>query len=74
MVGGEIGGGFEVFGQGLPCDGHAGPVDEAFSQQEFEQGGRAADVVEVGHDVFARGFEIREERDAVANGLEVVDC
>lgn len=73
LVGGEVGEVLEVLGEGLTCDGHAGAVDDAFLEQELEQGRGAADVVQVGHDVLARWLKVGEEGGAVRNLLEVFD-
>lgn len=73
LVGGEGLGLFEVLGHGLAGDGLDGAVDEALLEEEFEEGGGAADLVDVGHDVLSGGLKVGEERDAVGDGLEVVD-
>lgn len=74
LIGGEVGNLLEVLREGFTGDGYAGAVDDAFLEEEFEEGRGAADVVEVGHDVFTGGLEVGEEGGAVGDGLEVVDC
>lgn len=74
LVGGEVGDLLEVLREGFTGDGHAGAVDDAFLEEEFEEGWGAADVVEVSHDVFTGGLEVCKEGGAVGDGLEVVEC
>lgn len=73
LVGWEVGNLLEVLGKGLTRDGHAGAVDDALLEQELEQGGGAADVVQVSHDVLARWLQVGQERGAVRDLLEVLD-
>ena len=48
-------------------------VDGAVLQQQLQHGRRAADLVEILHHVLAARLEVGEERDPVADRLEVVD-
>lgn len=74
LVSGEVGDEFGVLLQSLSGDGHAGTVEDALLEEVLDQARGAADVVEVLEDVLAGGLEVSEERCAVGDLLEVVDC
>lgn len=73
LVRGEVGRLLEVLGEGLTSDGHARAVNQALLEQELEQSWGTTNVVQVRHDVLARGLQVSKEGNTVGDGLEVVD-
>ena len=59
---------------GAASDRHALAVEESAIQQHFHKGQGAPDGDEIGHEVFAGGFEVGEDRHAAADALEVIDA
>ena len=63
----------EIFLHGAAGDGHEVAMEQAFLEERLHEREGAADLHEVGHDVFAAGFQIRKHRRACADAREVVD-
>src|SRR5258708_32489552 len=70
----QVRNGGQVFRQGLSGDGEAMAVQQSFLQEVSHYGGDASVLVQVLHEVFAAGFEVRQYRDLIADSLEVVLC
>mmetsp|Transcript_19025 Transcript_19025/g.55228 ORF Transcript_19025/g.55228 Transcript_19025/m.55228 type:complete len:332 (-) Transcript_19025:468-1463(-) len=65
----EIG---QILGVSLARDGHLISIEQIVVDEEFDHAGRAANVLNVFHDVFSRGLEVGEERGLVGNALKVI--
>mmetsp|Transcript_25216 Transcript_25216/g.45756 ORF Transcript_25216/g.45756 Transcript_25216/m.45756 type:complete len:284 (-) Transcript_25216:500-1351(-) len=70
----EAGDDLQILSDGAAGDGHAVGVNESLGLEVLEEGGGAADLVNVLHDVLAGGLEVAEEGGTVTHALEVLEC
>ena len=63
----------EVFRQGLARHGQAIPFDRSFLEQVLHHRRSPTHVVQILHDVFSAGLEVREVGNSIANFLKIVD-
>src|SRR5690606_2688787 len=63
---------FEVFAKRFAGNGEAIPIEQAFIQQDFQNGWCTAAIVYIFHHVFAAWFQIGDQWRMVADVLEIV--
>ena len=63
----------QFLGDGAAGDGHAVAVQQSVGKQHLQHLRGAAGLVQIGNDIFTRGFEVAQHRHLAANALEVVD-
>ena len=64
---------FQVFGNRLAGDGHTGAVKQSVFEQVLHHGGGSTNMMQIFHDVFAAGLEIRDVGDSIADRLKVIN-
>ena len=64
---------FQVLSQRFAGHGRAVAVQHSQVEQSFQDGGRAADFVQIEHHIASAGFQVGEVRHFVADAVEVIE-